>query len=170
MNGEKKDDWKDPEVEEYLSYARRLLVQTMDALPGAPAGAVAVVLEKILPPFYYWREEQRKAAGAPAGATSAPATNGAHTPATNGARAPQGATTAQAPPVKEDREAVLASLKWHPMRKGPGEWAFALNREGSPRPGLAPILEDLKAGRRLRVGGYEYELSEKFLHRFPVKP
>ncbi|MGC8773286.1 MAG: hypothetical protein ACP5RJ_07515 [Conexivisphaera sp.] len=158
MNGEKKDDWKDPEVEEYLSYVRRLLVQTMDALPGAPAGAVAVVLEKILPPFYYWREEQRKAAAAAAGA---PGTNGARAPAS----APQGAAT----PAKDDREEVLNGLKWHPMRKGPGEWAFALNREGSPRPGLAPILEDLKAGRRLRVGGYEYELSEKFLHRFPVK-
>jgi hypothetical protein len=125
MNGEKKDDWKDPEVEEYLSYARRLLVQTMDALPGAPAGAVAVVLEKILPPFYYWREEQRKAAGAPA-------TNGARAPA----NAPQGAATQ----VKDDREEVLNGLKWHPMRKGPGEWAFVLNSDGSPLPGMAPIL------------------------------
>jgi hypothetical protein len=160
MNGEK--EWNDTEVEEYLKLVRRVLTQIRSALPATSEEVVAVLLDKILPPLYYWREEQRRAAAA--GATGAPGTNGA--------RAPQGA--AQAPPVKEDnREAVLNGLKWHPMKNGSGEWAFAVDREGSPRPGLAPILEELKAaGRRLRVGDHEYELSGnggKFLHRFPLK-
>jgi hypothetical protein len=152
MTTEKEE--RNEEVEEYLKYARGILVEIRSALPATSENVVAVLLDKILPPLYYWREDQRRAA--------------ASAPATNGARAPQGA--AQAPPAKEDdREAVLGSLKWHPMKNGPGEWAFAVDREGSPRPGLAPILEELKAAGRLRVGGYEYELSGKFLHRFPAK-
>jgi hypothetical protein len=149
---EKKGDWKDPEVEEYLAYARRLLVQTMEALPGAHAEAVAVVLDKILPPLYYWREEQRRAT-----AQGAPAEAGA-----------QKAQTQKPAPAAEDPQKVLEALKWHPMKSGPGEWTFAVDREGSPRPELARLVEELKGGRRIRIGGYEYELSDKFLHRFPA--
>ncbi|MGC8614199.1 MAG: hypothetical protein ACP5G6_08555 [Conexivisphaera sp.] len=67
-----------------------------------------------------------------------------------------------------DLEGVLSGLRWHRMKQGDGEWTSATYRDGSPRPGLAELLKELRDGRRLRIGGYDYSLSGKFLHRFPA--
>ncbi|BBE42421.1 hypothetical protein [Conexivisphaera calida] len=146
---------REDELEAYLAYARQVLMQVRATLPAADPEVVAVVLDKVLPPLYYWREEQRRAAGAVK---------------SEGAGADEEATGAgEGAPAQSDLEAVLSGLKWHPMSKGSGEWAFATDREGSPRPELARLVEELKNVRRIQVGRYNYELSGKFLHRFPVK-
>ncbi|MGC8696577.1 MAG: hypothetical protein ACP5UD_09270 [Conexivisphaera sp.] len=109
--------------------------------PRTPATVVAVVMENLL---RRWTD-RRKCVGEGAGTASV------------AGKLAQG-----------DLEEVLSGLRWHRMKQGDGEWTFATYRDGSPRPGLAGLLEELRDGRRLRIGGYDYSLSGKFLHRFPT--
>ena len=67
--------------------------------------------------------------------------------------------------------AILERRTWKPYAKGEGEWTFVVNQDGSPVAELEPareVLQMLRDGDDLVVGGYRYRLREKFLKRYPV--
>ena len=68
-------------------------------------------------------------------------------------------------------EKALNMLEWKEFKKREGEWAFLRTRDGGLIEDLKPIadfVDQLRKGRRLAVGKYEYVASEdKFLNRYP---
>lgn len=68
-------------------------------------------------------------------------------------------------------EKSLNMLEWNQFKKKEGEWAFLRTRDGELVQDLKPIvsfIDELRRGRRLSVGRYEYVASEdKFLNRYP---
>jgi hypothetical protein len=71
-------------------------------------------------------------------------------------------------------ERALNALEWKEFKKREGEWAFLRTRDGGLVEDLRPIagfIDQLRKGRRLAVGRYEYVASEdKFLNRYPRVP
>ncbi|MDA4121797.1 MAG: hypothetical protein OK456_01300 [Thaumarchaeota archaeon] len=67
-------------------------------------------------------------------------------------------------------EKALNMLEWNSFKKKDGEWAFLRKRDGSLVEDLLPIvgfIDQLRHGKRLVVGKYEYVASEdKFLNRY----
>lgn len=65
----------------------------------------------------------------------------------------------------------LNMLEWKEFKKKEGEWTFLRTRDGDLVEDLKPIadfIDQLRKGRRLVVGRYEYAASEdKFLNRYP---
>lgn len=65
---------------------------------------------------------------------------------------------------------ALNMLEWNSFKKKDGEWAFLRKRDGSLVEDLLPIvsfIDQLRHGKRLVVGKYEYVASEdKFLNRY----
>ena len=65
----------------------------------------------------------------------------------------------------------LNMLEWNQFKKKEGEWAFLRTRNGDLVEDLKPIvgfIDQLRKGRRLAIGRYEYVASEdKFLNRYP---
>jgi hypothetical protein len=84
------------------------------------------------------------------------------------------ARTPQPPPQQETDvkalERALNMLEWNAFKKKDGEWAFMRNRDGTLVEDLKPIvdfIDQLRKGRRIVVGRYEYVASEdKFLNRY----
>ena len=79
---------------------------------------------------------------------------------------------AQPQPEVSDKtlERALNMLEWNSFKKKDGEWAFLRKRDGSLVEDLVPIvgfIDQLRHGKRLVVGKYEYVASEdKFLNRY----
>ena len=71
-------------------------------------------------------------------------------------------------------ERAFNMLEWSAFKKKEGEWAFLRTRDGDLVEDLKPIagfIDQLRKGRRLAVGRYEYVASEdKFLNRYPRAP
>ncbi len=71
-------------------------------------------------------------------------------------------------------ERSLNMLEWTGFKKREGEWAFLRTRDGDLVEDLKPIavfIDQLRKGRRLALGRYEYVASEdKFLNRYPRAP
>jgi len=71
-------------------------------------------------------------------------------------------------------EKAFNMLEWNEFKKKEGEWAFLRTRDGDLVEDLKPIagfIDQLRRGRRLAVGRYEYVASEdKFLNRYPRSP
>ncbi len=71
-------------------------------------------------------------------------------------------------------EKSLNMLEWNTFKKKEGEWAFLRTRDGDLVEDLKPIvdfIDQLRKGRRLNIGRYEYVASEdKFLNRYPRSP
>ncbi len=68
----------------------------------------------------------------------------------------------------------LNMLEWKEFKRKEGEWTFLRTRDGELVEDLRPIagfIDQLRKGKRLSVGRYEYVASEdKFLNRYPRGP
>ena len=68
-------------------------------------------------------------------------------------------------------EKAFNMLEWTGFKRKEGEWAFLRGREGELVEDLRQIsgfIDQLRKGKRLAVGRYEYAVSEdKFLNRYP---
>ena len=67
--------------------------------------------------------------------------------------------------------AILEGRPWKSYASGQREWTFVVNQDGSPVAELEPakeVLDRLRSGEDLVVGGYKYRLRDKFLKRYRV--
>jgi hypothetical protein len=89
---------------------------------------------------------------------------------------PESPTPRQQQPELSEKaiERSLNMLEWTQFKKREGEWAFLRTRDGDLVEDLKPItafVDQLRKGRRLALGRYEYVASEdKFLNRYPRAP
>jgi hypothetical protein len=100
-----------------------------------------------------------------------------------GARSDLRKPAASEPPAERQQQPELSEkaierslnmLEWTGFKKREGEWAFLRTRDGDLVEDLKPIavfIDQLRKGRRLALGRYEYVASEdKFLNRYPRAP
>ena len=80
----------------------------------------------------------------------------------------------QPEPSEKAIERAMNMLEWKGFKKKDGEWAFLRTRDGDLVEDLKPIvgfIDQLRKGRRLALGEYEYVASEdRFLNRYPRAP
>lgn len=91
-----------------------------------------------------------------------------------GLKSAQSEPPAERQPQELDEKLIersLYMLEWNAFKKKDGEWAFLRTRDGQLVEDLKPIvdfIDQLRKGRRLQVGRYDYVVSEdKFLNRYP---
>jgi len=160
-------------VNEVVAPARAVIAATLPrATPEERAAMLARALEFLPGPVIAGATAP---AAAPAGRAEAKAKAEVAAPA---------AASGAMEPLKPDAgngEAALSraleALEWRPSKKGSGEWAFVLDREGKvedafTRTPLREFLERVRAAPSesgLVLGGYRYRVNERFLHRWPLR-